>query len=59
MMGVELQIYGIGRIVYEVPDDFCAQFFASKHLNRSVHGRLNNVLMGGKLSGRRSLPYYG
>jgi hypothetical protein len=44
-MGIGFDVYGIGRMVYEVPDDFCAHFSASKHLNRSVHGRLNNVLM--------------
>ena len=59
MMGIVFQIYGIGGIVYELLDAFCFHFFAREHFYRGVHGRLNNVLMGGKLPGRMSLPCYG
>jgi hypothetical protein len=41
-MDIEFEVYGIGWMVYEVLDEFCAHFFASKHFNCSVHGRLNN-----------------
>ena len=59
MMGIHFDVYGIGRIVYELPDDFCAHYFASKHFNCEVRGRLNNALKGGNVSGRRCLPYHG
>lgn len=58
-MGIDFDVYGIGRMVYEALDDVCAHFFASKHFDRGVHGRLNNVLMGRNLSERSPLPYHG
>ena len=57
-MCVVLQIYGIGRAVYDALDELCAHFSASEHFDRSVRGRLNNVLMGRNLSGE-FLPYCG
>ncbi len=46
-------------MVYERRDVLCPHTVASKHFNRLQHMRLNNVLMSGNMSGRRSLPDYG
>ena len=56
-MWVVVHIYGIGRVVYEVLDEFCWHFVASEHFDRRMHGRLNNVLIGGKSSRERSLYF--
>ena len=44
-MGINLEVYGICRMVYEALDDVCAHFFTGKRSDRLVHGRLNIVLM--------------
>jgi hypothetical protein len=48
-------------MVYERYDVLCLHTVASKHFNRLQHMRLpvNNVLMSGNVSGRRSLPNCG
>ena len=57
-MWVAVHIYGIGRMVYELVDGVCTHFIASKHFDRRVHGCLNDILMDGDLSGKRTLLYH-
>ena len=44
-----MQIYGIGRMVYEVLYFFCPNFVAGKHPNCSMHGRLDTRINAWKL----------
>jgi hypothetical protein len=58
-MGIVFGVYDVRRMVNKVPDVLCAQLMASHNFNRIVQDRLNNVLIGGSLFGRRSLPHRG